>query len=305
MRVTWWHAFAAVLAVFAVSVTSAATASADVCRATENMGEGNYNANTCAAGNLGALGNWILSRLLYFSAGNKWCAETLEKTTEYLNKWATPFCNTQTNPVDRGAFAKVIFNPGAAPLIVTLVEETVPVAFTGTSGKGTFETVAGTKVSCTKGTSKGSMETPTEGIAELAFVSCTSGGLSCNTVGAGKGEIKISGTTLLVFDSLSPLGAALLLNVTETAYECPSLLLKATIKGTMLLLVTPINKEETSFEIPVKESKGTPTDNKYWTEEKERKPSLLFSINGGAFEGAAAEWPETKVTFAHMIEFVG
>jgi hypothetical protein len=189
----------------------------------------------------------------------------------------------------------------ANPTVTLLSGETFPVTFEGTSGKGTLETVKKTTVKCSAGTSKGTILENKTGETTIIFTGCESSGFKCETTGAGSGEIITSGTTLLVFDSLTTLGVAQLLTVKETVFECTSLV-KIKVKGSLLLLITPINTETTKFELIVKQTAGKPSDKAYWNNStgKEEAPLLLSSINGGAFEESADESAENKITTNKM-----
>jgi hypothetical protein len=287
------------LVIVGMSLVSVSPASA-FCDRTENEKEGDGNRGCQVTGPLLNEILWTqatrIDRLLY-------CVKDL--LTRSQDKWTNLACTT-VSPRDEGLFALVdLGDARRGPKANPLVNENIPINFEGTSGAGTLETLKGTKVSCTKGTNKGKIETPTEGSVELVFTGCTSSGFKCRTVGASEGEIKTSGTTKLVFDSLEPLGVALLLSVAETTFECTSLV-KVKVKGNILLLVTPVGTETERFEIVVKQSKGDPTDNKYWNAEgKEEKPSLLSSINGAAFESSADESAENTIKTSEMVTIEG
>lgn len=192
----------------------------------------------------------------------------------------------------------------AEPNVTLLGTETFPVTFSGTSGKGVLETVAGTTVKCEKDKSSGSITSATAGTSKITFEECKSSGFACNTTGQGSGIIVSEGTTKLVYDALTTLGVALLMTVKETVFECTAFV-KVKVKGTILILINPINKETTAFELIVKQSKGVPADNKYWEGGVEKKPKLESSIDGGAFEESADESAENKITTSKMMTVNG
>jgi hypothetical protein len=182
------------------------------------------------------------------------------------------------------------------PEYVLLSGENFPAKFEGTSGKGLIETVKGTDIKCSSGTSKGEITGAKAGTASITFTGCESSGFKCATTGAATGEITISGSTTLVFDSLGEPRAALLLSLTETTIECTALV-KIKIKSNILLLLSPLDFETTKFEATLKQTSGKPADNKYWNSAGEEKaPLLLAAINGGTFEEAAEESAEIKLT---------
>lgn len=195
----------------------------------------------------------------------------------------------------------------AEPKVSLLPGEAFPVKFEGTSAKGTLETAAGTQIKCTSGSSSGEITSGTAGTASLKFFGCEALGAKCNTTGGASGEIVTSGTTLLVFDNLTELALANLLTVPETTINCTALV-TIKVKGTILLLISKINEENTKFELLVAlVKKGKPADKNYWTTAPgtEQHPLLLSSINGGAFEESADESAENKITTKKMVTFEG
>jgi hypothetical protein len=192
----------------------------------------------------------------------------------------------------------------ALPEVLLLGTEKFPVAFEGTSGKGKLVTVGGKEIKCTKGKNSGSVTGAKTGTATLTFEGCESSGFKCNTAGKGAGIVESTGSTTLVFDSLTTLGVAELLAVNETTIECTSLV-KIKVKGNILLLVLPINSEVTVITFDVSQTGGKPTDSTYWEGGVEKHPQLLTSINGGAFEESGDTSEENKATTAKMIEVMG
>ena len=192
----------------------------------------------------------------------------------------------------------------ALPSVSLLAGEKFSVLFEGTSSKGVLETVKGTTVNCSSGKNSGSIEGEKTGKTTITFEGCESSGFKCNTTGKGAGIIETSGNTTLVFDSLTPLAVALLLAVNETTFECTALV-KVKVKGNILLLISPINQEVTSLTLTVTQSKGQPGDSKYWEGGTEKHPTLLSSIDGGAFEISADESTENKITTKKMIKVEG
>jgi hypothetical protein len=201
----------------------------------------------------------------------------------------------------------------AVPVAKTLSGEVFPATFTGTSGKGELVTLAKTTVTCEKGKSSGELKgttgESTEGTAKLTFEGCKSSGFACNTVKEASGVIVTSGTTKVVWDPKKG-NHALLLKVTETKFECTSLV-KVTVKGNILLLIKPEKETEPctkNFELVVTQTGGDPTDKTYTeTEAQEKEPKsalLLSSINGGTFESSGDTSKENKIVTSKMLEVV-
>jgi hypothetical protein len=280
--------FVALIAVLvylgAISVTSAS----GICSPTETAGEGDRET--------GCVGNAALLNFIAWSQATQvddvfhlYCAEDVLAVGK--DKYSEQFCVTASTPVDTGRFALIRF--GRTPSANPLEHETIPISYEGTAGKGILETEKGSKVECGKAVITGEISTPETGKLKILLRECVSLGAKCTTLGAGTGEIETKGTTSLVFDSLSPLGVAELYTLEEASFEC--VLVKVKVKGTLLILIAEFGKVVTEFEFLLKETKGSPSDKKYWEESKEKTPSLLASFNGGAFEAAGAELKEGKV----------
>jgi hypothetical protein len=302
-RVVKFAVFFAALCGLSLMSVGSASAAVEHCARTENK-EGDFQekVNGKCQGNFESLLEWIgWIKGRQVNATGLFCVQ--DALAKEVDHWEDELCK-EANNVDIGNYALLDLGKGKGPKELELVGEEITVPFEGTSGEATLENEKETKVGCTAGKEKGAAETTTEGTVELVFTGCKLKEAKCKTAGAAEGEIKIAGSTTLVFDSLEPLGVAALLKLTETTFECTALV-KITVKGTLLLLITPINSETTKFEFIVKQSKGKPTDNKYWEEGVEKTPSLLTSINGGAFVGAGVESAANKVTTSGMTKIEG
>jgi|SRR6201994_4765582 len=181
-----------------------------------------------------------------------------------------------------------------------------PVKFEGTSGAGKLESVGGSSISCTAGTNKGEITNEKTGTVTFDFTGCKAFGFNCNTTGDATGVVLTTGTFEGVYDSLgTTLLPALFVTLKETTIECTALA-KVKVRGTLLLLFSKLTSgtDVTEAEIIVTQSKGVPTDKKYWktSEEKTAKEAKLeSSFDGGAFEESGEESSSNKVKYSEMV----
>jgi hypothetical protein len=205
-------------------------------------------------------------------------------------------------------------NEALAPAIKSLAEETFPVTFTVTSGESKVETVGKSAIVCTADTGSGEFENGASGTITVDFTGCKKEKVTCSSENA-KGEKDPKETILEVNAQLSVVN---LLNskkeldggVVQTLTEpmkvsCGGV--KVELRGSVLGLVTPINKEiattETAkVEFKQKEGKQEAGECKEPTEvcEKLKKEPFEAKI-AEKFEGGGAQSTETT-SFSKMVE---
>jgi hypothetical protein len=301
-----------VVALTGIIASSASSASA-ACRRVENFvtleQAGNFTTSTCLILTTNALeGRWENLLFQHYIGDNLYCGKK-EPGLRNSGAWTTNTCIIKSSS-DTEFIRYVV-----PPLAALLPGSKFPATFSGTSGKGELVTVGKKTVKCKKDKSSGeftgSEETTIKGTAKITFEECESSGFKCNSKGQKEGVIVSEGTTLLVFDSLTTLGVAVLLTLKpETEFECTSFV-KVKVKGNVLLLIKPLEKETTEFELILKQKEGKPEDKTYWVhgeeEEKgiEEKAQLLTSINGGAFEESGDESAENKITTSKSMTVEG
>jgi hypothetical protein len=108
----------------------------------------------------------------------------------------------------------------------------------------------------------------------------------CTGLGeATAGEILVLGTYHAVFDSLSPLGAAMLMLVNEVHFSCSIVLVK--VKGELLCLISVPNTKGSKVKLDCSQATGDPSEVKYWNNAGtlvEIPNGLLASESDGTFK---------------------
>jgi hypothetical protein len=155
-----------------------------------------------------------------------------------------------------------------------------------------------------------------KGTYELLFTKVKYGttvGQTCNSIGDTAEEVLLPKSTFrLVFDSLTVLGAALLILVPQFKFICKTgatTTLLASTEGNQLVLVSPINKEVLTSENIGGVSRctaGTPKDKTWWNEAGGKEAAGL-KANVGLGNEEACENVEGTVqsTVSKMAELMG
>lgn len=196
--------------------------------------------------------------------------------------------------------------PVVASATPTVLPETFPINLTGTGGQTKLETVGKTRIECKTSKGEGQIVNQHEGTFTLELSECKSlvlGTLvNCHTLGDSGGTKLLKGKLVPVFESLSPLAAALLYLVSPEIHgECSIILYLA--RGSFIVPVTPINTKTSKFNLNLKQKEGKQEFTEYYNEKGEKvKAGLLVSFNGGAFEEVALETSEDKIEAEKEIE---
>ena len=160
-------------------------------------------------------------------------------------------------------------------------------------------TLSGTEVLCKTGISELKFAAKSNlAPVHITFGGCTSptlGGAKCTglTDTAGSGTILALGEIHLVYDSLTTLGVAGLLLIEELGFECGALA-TVNVKGSLLCLISPINKKIKTTETALLKCEATgaktgdPKETEYWNAAGVKQtPLLLASVNSKTFESSA------------------
>lgn len=176
----------------------------------------------------------------------------------------------------------------ATALALPLILPEKVLRFTGVStGEVKLESTKVLSIACIKSKLEVELEAgKPSGLYRIVFEGCKDLMFNCTGLAEMSGVIAFLGTVDIVYDSLSPLGAALLYLIETTHYECVGLVL---LHGSILCLIKSINsKVKTMTETCSQASKGKPSETAYWNDSEEQlKAQLLQSISGGANEEAA------------------
>lgn len=172
-----------------------------------------------------------------------------------------------------------------------------------TAANPTLETTKAEKIVCSAATAEGIQETDILGTFHIHFTGCESSGFKCNTTGDSTGIILSLGTFHYVFDSLSPLGVAILFLPEEQNIKCTALV-TLKVKGTILCLVLEPLVSLATHEFHCTQSGGKPSETTWWNDEGVAQSALaLTSKNGGAFI-ESAEQALASVTFGTPVVFM-
>ncbi|HEY4452288.1 MAG TPA: peptidylprolyl isomerase [Solirubrobacteraceae bacterium] len=209
-------------------------------------------------------------------------------------------------------FAVTAMASATAFALPTLKPNTA-VTFTGTSPVGKLEVLGSALVvECEKNADEGSFAAETVlGPFHIKFSGCSA---KLGTTGLGKctglgdtetGVILSLGEVHLVYDSLAPLGAAMLFLVEPTHFECKSITtVLITVEGSVLCLVTPINTPTKAPKVKCEGEKGDAKETTYWNDAGEAKTTLLKSSENEKEAKAASENTEATLTPSHELEVI-
>jgi hypothetical protein len=155
---------------------------------------------------------------------------------------------------------------------------------------------------------------PRLGPFHLHWHKCTTNlGGTCTGLGDEAGLILALGEAHLVWDSLEPLGAAILFLLEHVHYACT--VLGSTklilVLGEVLCLITPINSLTKKFTIKCEKGAkaGDPAETMYWKDDEsgtlvEIPEGLLASENEGVSYKMSAEAGEVPVETAQEVEIM-
>ena len=166
-------------------------------------------------------------------------------------------------------------------------KEVVKKKFTGSSGESVFETKAGEKVKCSKGTSNNEVTGLKTQTVENKFTGCSASILKCKTKGAAGGEIVIKLEAKLVYisEKEKTVGVDLVLPGTLTI-ECTGLVSETlVVRGsTICPTTTALSKTAT---LTCKDTKGKQEPSEY--EEGGKKIKDVTETEGKGIKNFAFE----------------
>lgn len=177
-------------------------------------------------------------------------------------------------------------------LVNTKGEALVKKGFSGESGKGTLETVAGRKITCSKAKFSGTITGTKSGEATTTFTGCEALGIfKCNSEKAKEGEIITTLSIIPVWEVKSgTLERALLLTILPSTRVvvilCGGGLQTLDVRhGLLILLTVPaigvLSRENT---IEAKQTKGVQAATKYEINSGEAEKADFLETEGSGFE---------------------
>jgi hypothetical protein len=215
-----------------------------------------------------------------------------------------------------GAFASA--TASALPEILNKAKEVAgAVKFSGeTKKETTFSILKGIGVvKCTTTISEAETKAKTPlGPFHIHWTGCkvNASGITgpCTGLGDTAEQILALGELHIVFDSLKPLGAAVLFLLETVHFTCTVLGIETLIlvKGQVLCLISPINALSKTAKINCEaKSEGDPAEVVYWNDEGKEvniAEGLLGSEDGGKTFKMAAQSGLAEVTFSEEIELM-
>jgi hypothetical protein len=197
----------------------------------------------------------------------------------------------------------------ALPILLNTKKELVTEEkFKGTSGQIVYGVLGGNDLICAKDKNEGFLKQVEVlpkafgylGLIHITLEECTAENLgqkiACTGLGDSPETILMLPEIHLVYDSLSPLDAAILFLIPLTHLECPVLHRLLLIEGQLLCLIAPLTLTK-KFEIKCEEkSLGDPREVSYWndagnavniengllTSESDEKPNKMASLRDEA-----------------------
>jgi hypothetical protein len=147
--------------------------------------------------------------------------------------------------------------------------------YTSSRGTTTFETISGSKITCTTSSGKGAVTDTEEGTSEITFAGCEGFGAKCQTSGASEGDILLNADYSVVYINMLKNEAGFLLKFTEATVDCgtncPKMVQeKLKLRGSAMDSALPVNKEITPSEaltLNLSQSKGVQAISEYENEE--------------------------------------
>jgi hypothetical protein len=173
--------------------------------------------------------------------------------------------------------------------------------FKSTAGSTLLETVKGTKLTCTGGTSTGEFLGEADGRKTMTFTGCTTSGFQCSSAGEPEGTVRSALlkttygfiTKKIVKGKVSAMvGVSLegVASTTFTEFECAGL--PVVIRGGVIGVIAPVNKMTTTFKAKFTGAKGEQKPDKFEGGSVDEK-ILDVSVGGGPFEEAGLVSAET------------
>lgn len=161
------------------------------------------------------------------------------------------------------------------------------------TSKAILQTVAGTKVECSGGSSEGEISgAKTVTKVKITFTGCKASGFACETEKAGKETIvthEITGTLGYINKATPEVG--ILFATTKagdffTEFNCAGGIVKNKVLGSVICPIGEVNKSLEKFTLKCAQKAGVQIPTKFEGGETE---GLKTSINGGTEEGSAEE----------------
>lgn len=179
--------------------------------------------------------------------------------------------------------------------------------FTGKNDSSVIHLETGKKetIECSAATANGTATNDTTGTFHITFTGCKEIplGVACNSLGDASGSILTLGTFDNVFDTLSPLGEAILFLIEPVHIECTALALIQVTNELVCLWLEGLTSMATHL-FHCNQTTGVQEDTGFYNDSGTFvKSQLSCSKNGGAAE-ACGELALAEVTFPEPVAFM-
>jgi hypothetical protein len=168
-----------------------------------------------------------------------------------------------------------------------------------------LEAAAGNVLLSTEVKGSGEDTSDTLGNYSLTFEGVTENGKKCTGAGDAVGNVLSNGTYHFVFDSLAPLGVAILFLTVETKFKCEGSLETTVKAGTVLCLILEPESSKATHALHCEQEKGKSKEKTWWNDAGTAQTAALkCSILGIESECSFLALTETTYLEAKALELV-
>jgi hypothetical protein len=167
----------------------------------------------------------------------------------------------------------------------------------------TLETLAKEKIVCTAATAEGTQTSDTLGLFHISFTGCKAAGVfNCNSLGDASGTILTLGQWHSVYDTLSPLGVALLFLPEHLHFECSGFALVLVLGSLLCLVLEPTSSKLTHL-FHCEQTSGDQSERTWWNDAGVAQTAELKCAKNEGAEESCGELALGEVTFKLVSSF--
>jgi hypothetical protein len=167
----------------------------------------------------------------------------------------------------------------------------------------TWETLAKEKIPCTAATAEGTQTSDTLGLFHISFAGCKAAGIfNCNSLGDASGTILTLGQWHSVYDSLSPLGVAILFLPEHLHYECSGFVLVLILGSVLCLVLEPASAKLTHL-LHCEQTRGDQSERTWWNDAGVAQTAELRCAKNEGAEESCGLLSLLELTFKEVSSF--